>query len=94
MVDNQGQSSTVDLPAENIYPVKTSRLKHYFLLRDNPNKVIDKVVNISSGYFFFILALAIISLLLNILIQIRKQHPHIIASGTGLIILLVLLIVL
>ncbi len=93
-VDEGGEVSTVDLPAENIYPVKTSRLKQYFILRDNPNKVMDNIINISSGYFYFILILAIISLALSILIQIRRQHPHIIASGTGLIILLILLIVL
>jgi uncharacterized protein YkwD len=92
-VDNAGNQAISDLPTPNIKPQKTSLKNQYVLLRQNPNQAIEKVLNISSIYFKIILLLAILSLLLNIFIQIRRQHPKLIANGLGLIVLLVILIV-
>jgi hypothetical protein len=93
MTDEAGNQSISDLSAPDIKPQKTSLKDQYFLLSQNPNRAIEKVLDLSSIYFKIILLLAVISLLLNIFIQIKKQHPKLIANGLGLIALLVVLII-
>ena len=51
------------------------------------------VMDLSGLYFKLILLIAVLAALLNIFIEIRKQHPHIIFSTIGLIGLLTLLII-
>jgi hypothetical protein len=92
-VDNSGNKNVSDLATENIKPKETSLAEQYALLRSNPNNAMQKIFNISSIYFKIILFLAIISLLLSIFVQIKKQHPKIIMSGLGLIVFLIILIV-
>jgi hypothetical protein len=92
-VDNTGASQVTELDSSDIQPKKTSLSEKYLLLRNNPNNSIEKVLDISSIYFKVILILAIISLLLNIFIQIKKQHPKLILSGLAIIILLIMLLI-
>lgn len=91
-IDNQGNANVNDVATENITPQKTSLTDQYFLLRNNPNKTMQKIFDISSFYFKFILFLVIISLLLSIFIKIKKQHPKLIFSSLGLIAFLIILI--
>jgi len=93
MTDEAGNQSVSDLSAPDIKPQKTSLKDQYFLLSQNPNRAMEKVLNISSIYFKIILILAIISFLLNIFIQIKRQHPKLIFNGLGLIALLIVLII-
>jgi len=92
-VDNSGNANVSDLATENIKPKKTTLAEQYQLLRSNPNNAMEKIFDISSIYFKFILLIAIISLLLNVFVKIKKQHPRLIAFGLGLISLLIILIV-
>lgn len=93
VTDFSGKIVVTDIGQENIQPRQVTPLEQYFFLKNHPTKSLELIFNISSIYFKIILALAVISLLLNIFIEIRKQHPHLIASGLGLICLLLLLIV-
>jgi hypothetical protein len=87
-----GLTTVTDINQSNITPKQITSLEQYFFLKNNPNKALETIFNISSIYFKIILLLAIISLMLNILIEIKKQHPHLIYSGAGLIALLVIFI--
>ena len=91
--DISGKTIVSDINQENIQPRQITPLEQYFFLKNHPTKSLELIFNISSIYFKIILFLAIMSLLLNIFIEIKKQHPHLIASGAGLVCLLVLLIV-
>jgi uncharacterized protein YkwD len=92
--DKAGNKNTVDVGWENITPVKSSLLNQYFFLKTQQPKYVKSLFDVSSIYYKIILFIASIALLLNIFIEIKKQHPKIIASTLGLIILLVVLIVL
>ena len=93
VVDNSGNKNISDLAADDISPRETSLSKQYMLLRTHPNSTMAKIFNISSGYFKFILLIALVSLFLNIFIQIRRQNARAIVSGLSLITLLILLII-
>jgi hypothetical protein len=92
VVSTSGQTVVSDINQENIQPRQITPLEQYFFLKNHPTKSLELIFNISAIYFKVILFLAIISLLLNIFIEIRRQHPHLIASGAGLICLLILFI--
>jgi len=93
VVSNSGKTVVTDIAQENIQPRQITPIEQYFFLKNHPTKNLELIFNISSIYFKIILFLAIMSLLLNIFIEVRRQHPHLIASGAGLVCLLVLLIV-
>jgi hypothetical protein len=90
--NTSGLTTVTDIDQSNIIPKQVTPLEQYFFFKNNPNKALQTIFDISSLYFKIVLLLAIISLLLNIFIEIRKQHPHLIASGAGLIALLVIFI--
>lgn len=94
ITDKTGQITQADINMENITPWKTSLARQYSLLRNNPNKALSKIFNISSIYFKIILFLAIIALALNVFIEIKKQHLRLVVSGLGLIFILTMLIIL
>jgi hypothetical protein len=62
-------------------------------LKTNQSKNFKPILDVSTSYYKIVLVIAIITLLLNIFIEIKKQYPHLIFSTLGLIGLLVLLIV-
>jgi hypothetical protein len=90
-VDMVGNTTVEDINWENITPVKSSAVNQYVFLKNNPSEFIKPLFDLSSIYYQVILTLAIISLLLTIFIEIKKQHPHTIASTLGVIVLLVFL---
>jgi len=51
------------------------------------------IMNLSGLYFKLILSLALIAILLNIFIEIRKQHPHIIFYSFAFLGLLIAMII-
>lgn len=93
ITDKTGQIAQADINMENITPWKTSLARQYSLLKNNPNKALGKIFNISSIYFKIILFLAIIALALNVFIEIKKQHLRLVVFGLGLIFILTMLII-
>ena len=91
--DSRGNKTTVDISWENITPVKPSLTSQYFFLKNQKTGLIGKLLNISSYYFKIMLGLALAVLLVNILVEIKKQHPRVILSTLGLIGLLIVFIV-
>lgn len=91
--DYAGNEATEDVNWKNIIPVKTSLLNQYFFIKSNQSAGVKRLFDISSVYYAMILVIACITLLLNIFVNIRKQHPHIIIKTLGLIGLLVILII-
>ncbi len=92
--DRSGNSATEDLTWENITPAATTALEQYYFVKQHQPTYIKPLFDLTSIYYKIILTLAIAALTLNVLIQIRKQHPHIILSTVGLIGLLLALIIL
>lgn len=90
--DQAGNILRTDISYGNIAPVKTSSLEQYAYIKDKQPAYAKLLSAVSSGFYKILLTIAIIALLLNIFIEIRKQHPHIIASSLGFIFLLFLLI--
>lgn len=91
--DKEGNKTAVDINWENIMPVKPSLTSQYFFLKTQKSGLVGKLLRVSSYYFKIMLFLASVVLLLNILIEIKKQHPRVILSTLGLISLLIAFIV-
>lgn len=63
---------------DEVKMIKATPLEHYQLYKNNPTAAMTPIMNLSTLYFKLILAIALIALLLNIFIEIKKQQPHII----------------
>ncbi len=88
-----GKTDIRDISWENVTPVNPSLLKQYFFIKSNPLKDIDLIFNFESLFYKIILFVAVISLILNIFVEIKKQYPNVIFSTLGFITLLVVLII-
>jgi len=91
--DVSGSKATMDLAWDNIQPAKTTLLKQYYFIKQHRTSYLAPLFNVTSIFYKIILLIAVIALGLNIFIQVRKQHPHVIASTLGFIALLIFLIV-
>jgi len=58
--------------------IKTTPYERYQLFKANPAAAMEPIMKLSNSYFKLILIIAIIAMLLNIFVEIKKQHPHII----------------
>lgn len=91
--DGAGNESISDINWENIEPQKPSLLSQYFFIKSHQSKYVTSLFTLSSWYFKAIILLLAIALGINIFWEIKKQHPHIIASALGLMGLLFILII-
>jgi len=88
-----GEKTTVDMAIDGLKPITPSLISQYFFIRSQSDGLLGPLFSVSSTYFKFLAGFLIIALLLNIFIEIRHQHPHIIASGLGALVILILLII-
>ncbi len=93
ITDRAGTTRAVDISWENVKPVKPSFLDQYFFLKSYQAKYAKPLLGLSSIYYQFILIVLLIAFLLNIFIEIRKQHPRIILLSLGMIALFAFLLV-
>ncbi|MFH1232533.1 MAG: CAP domain-containing protein [Patescibacteria group bacterium] len=91
--NSAGQTAYDQIDWNEVEPIKTSLLEHYQLFKTNPTKAMLPTINLSNFYFQLILVVAFIALLLNIFIEIKKQHAHIIAYNCAFIGLLLIMII-
>jgi len=91
--DQAGNESSTDINWANYQEIKPSLVKQYLFIKNSSSPDVKSLNTVSKIYFLLLLSVIIIALLLNIFIEIKKQHPHIIASSLALISLLVLLII-
>ena len=92
-IDNTGNSAQFDLPIPSLKPAPISAVNQYLFVRQNTSPSVQTLFDLTSGYYKILLIIASFALLLNIFIEIKKQHHHLIASTIGLIGLLVFLII-
>jgi uncharacterized protein YkwD len=85
LTDRNGNISYEDLDWESITPIKTTLLKQYFFLKNNQSNLIKPIFSLSSVYFKILISFLTFLLILNIFIEVRKQHPHIIFYSFSLI---------
>jgi len=78
---------------DEVKMIKVTPLEHYQLYKNSPAAAMAPIMNSSGLYFKLILGLALIAILLNIFIEIRKQHPHIIFYSFAFIGLLLAMII-
>jgi len=90
---NNGEIQKVEVSNNNITPQATSLVNQYWLFKTHPDNNLEKIFDISSIYFKIILGLVILAMILNIFIQIKKQHPKVIFSGLGLVVFLLIMII-
>ncbi|MFA6466375.1 MAG: CAP domain-containing protein [Patescibacteria group bacterium] len=77
-----------DISWQDIKPVAGSTISQYSFLKQSNSELIRPLFKIGNIYYQIMLIIAFIALLLNIFIQIKKQHLSTIASTLGLIALL------
>ena len=94
--DQAGNVSTEDINWQNVKPVKTSILKQYFFARSNRSVYTKWLFGISSIYYKLLLVIIIITLLINLFVQLKNQIKQskwrLILPSVGLIALLLILI--
>ena len=88
-----GEKTTVDMAIDGLKPITPSLISQYFFIRSQSDGLLGPLFSVSSTYFKFLAGFLIVALLLNIFVEIRHQHPHIIASGLGALVILILLII-
>lgn len=91
--DEFGHQTTADITWDNIIPLRPSLVKQYFFIKSHPLENVNLLFSVESWFYQIILVVAIVALLLNIFIEIKRQYPRIILSALGFIFLLVILIV-
>ncbi|MFH0955871.1 MAG: CAP domain-containing protein [Candidatus Falkowbacteria bacterium] len=93
VTDSAGIVSYGKIDWDEIKMIKTTPLEQYQLYKNYPAAGMGTIMDLSGLYFKLILGLALIALLLNIFIEIRKQHPHIIFYSFAFLGLLVAVII-
>ncbi|MFA6410786.1 MAG: CAP domain-containing protein [Candidatus Buchananbacteria bacterium] len=92
--DWAGNTATYDIAWDKVVPVKPSLLKQYFFVKSYPLiNTVAWLFNISGWLYKLVLIMAIIALLLNVFVEIKKQYPKIIFSTLGFIFLLTILVI-
>jgi len=92
--DELGNAGTTDLSWLKPTPTKSSLINQYFFFRSHQPAFAKKMFDITSAYYKLLILFLTVAMLLHIFIEIKKQHPHIIASALGVISLLIILVVL
>ncbi|MDO8667535.1 MAG: CAP domain-containing protein [bacterium] len=92
--DQAGNRVTEDLTWDNIRPAKTTLLKQYYFIKQHQSPYIAPLFDATSIFYKMILIVALIALGLNVFVHVKKQHPRVILSTLGLIVLLAILIIL
>jgi uncharacterized protein YkwD len=91
--DAVGNTLNTDINWSNFQEIKPSLVKQYLFIKNSQSRDIKNLLEVSRIYFILLLVVSIVALLLNVFIEIKRQHPHVIASALSLIALLVLLII-
>jgi hypothetical protein len=86
--DASGTVSLSDVAHQNIQPKKISLADQYAMLKTNPSSAMQKVIDLSSFYFVFLLIVVIIALIFNFARGIKRQHPSFVLGGTILALIL------
>jgi hypothetical protein len=88
-----GEIKHIDISDNNIKAKQSSIMSQYWLFKNQPNRDLAQIFDISSMYFNFLLVFVIIATILNIFIARKNQHPKVLISSFALILFLVLLII-
>jgi hypothetical protein len=91
--DYYGNAAKTDIRWDNVRPNKIRLFDQYQFFKEHQSKALSSLFDLTSFYYKALLIFLSISLLLNIFIEIRKQHPHIIFSTLGVMGLMVMLII-
>ncbi|MFH0987886.1 MAG: CAP domain-containing protein [Parcubacteria group bacterium] len=82
-----------EISNDGVIAVTPTNLEKYSLAKAHQNGVVKTIFNFSSIYFKILLGVLFVALILNIFVEIKKQHPHLILSGLGLAALLLIVII-
>ncbi|OGH84306.1 MAG: hypothetical protein A2261_00940 [Candidatus Magasanikbacteria bacterium RIFOXYA2_FULL_44_8] len=82
------QMSQISPAGELSGQAKFSPLQKYFLAKSTLSPI-TSIFDVSQKFYFFAIMFFVFALLLNIVIEVRKQHPHVIFQTAGLISLLI-----
>lgn len=91
--DSAGNVLTQDLAWQKILLDNQGAINQYLFVKNTDSNYLKPLFNFSAWYYKILIGLAVFALLLNIFIEIKKQHLKTIASTMGLIALLFLLII-
>ncbi|MEI7498149.1 MAG: CAP domain-containing protein [Candidatus Falkowbacteria bacterium] len=92
-IDSAGTETVANVSKQDIKPQAVSLADQYQLLKNNPNQNIKKVVGLSSLYFSILMIIVVVSLVLNVFIEIKKQHPSLLLGGVSLIAVLFIFLI-
>ena len=91
--DKAGTTAIIDIAQKNIKPQTTQAIDEYLFFKKLKPNGLKTIFDITSAFYKILLFLASLALALNVFVEFRKQHPHIIASALGLIAILILFII-
>ena len=87
--DGTGITKTAEVPWQNIEPKEITKIDQYQVYKENPSGLMTVVSKISSWYFVLLFILSFIALTLSMVLEIRKQHPHLIVRSVLFICLVI-----
>ena len=90
--DSAGKLSISPIDWDGINLIKSTLFERYELFKANPASAMEPILSLSSSYFKVILLIAFIATLLNIFVEIKRQHPKIIFYSFAFLALLSVMI--
>lgn len=90
--NDSGEVIVQDIKYDQVDSLMPGFLKNYSYYKQNPSELVQKLIDFMKSYYIIVIGLLTISLVLGIFTEMKKKHPHVVASSMGLILLLLLLI--
>lgn len=90
--NSSGETHITDIEYSDISPLLPSFTETYSYYKSHPSRFLSMITRLIDSYYYSALILLSLSLVLAIIVQIRRQHLHLVASTLGVILLLTLLI--
>lgn len=90
--DQAGNVLIQDLAWRDLILDRASKVNQYLFIKNTDSDYLKPIFNISSWYYKAMILLAVLALIFNVFIEIKKQHPKTIASTLCFVALLSILL--
>ncbi|HRH21652.1 MAG TPA: CAP domain-containing protein [bacterium] len=91
--DEAGNSRLYDLPVQNIKPLASSWTEKYFFLKNNPNKAVDRMFDVTTIFYRILIIMTGLALALAITLEKKRQSKKTLATTVAFAIFILFLLV-
>ena len=91
--DEAGNSRLYDLPVQNIKPLASSWTEKYFFLKNNPNKVVDRMFDVTTIFYRILIIMTGLALALAITLEKNRQSKKTLATTVAFAIFILFLLI-